>query len=327
MAFDPRLIDDLARRLAGSVPESVMALRRDLEQNFKGVLQSQLAQLDLVTRDDFDGVEAGATHTLTDQGDGDISNAHFAAGRTFRRGYVTIGGEWVDQQAVFQDARGDSTDTEYLRADGSIGTTGSPFTPQGLFSVPGTNVLGLPQGQYTRVTGTGPPATAEDFRPFVSPDDLFNFAPDNYLQTPSERRYLWLLGGVDLTERVSLFVEGLFHQRESSQRLAPSVFRSAQSGAILANGRRGVPRDNYYNAFGVDLPAVARRFEEQGSRSFAQDVDTEKKGNGAPPPSPIAESSATAVCGGMFSAMCLTANRPTLVPRERSRKCAPGMIV
>ena len=54
MAFDPRLIDDLARRLAGSVPESVMALRRDLEQNFKGVLQSQLASLDLVTREEFD---------------------------------------------------------------------------------------------------------------------------------------------------------------------------------------------------------------------------------------------------------------------------------
>ena len=54
MAFDPRLIDDLARRLAGSVPESMLALRRDLEQNFKGVLQSQLAQLDLVTREEFD---------------------------------------------------------------------------------------------------------------------------------------------------------------------------------------------------------------------------------------------------------------------------------
>ena len=37
MAFDPRLIDDIARRLAGAVPESVSALRRDLETNFKGV--------------------------------------------------------------------------------------------------------------------------------------------------------------------------------------------------------------------------------------------------------------------------------------------------
>ena len=54
MPFDPRLIDDLARRLAGSVPESVMALRRDLEQNCQGELQSQLAKLDLVTREEFD---------------------------------------------------------------------------------------------------------------------------------------------------------------------------------------------------------------------------------------------------------------------------------
>ena len=54
MAFDPRLIEDLARRLAGSVPEGVTALRRDLEQNFKGVLQAGLAKFDLVTREEFD---------------------------------------------------------------------------------------------------------------------------------------------------------------------------------------------------------------------------------------------------------------------------------
>ena len=54
MAFDPRLIDDLARRLAGSVPESLVALRRDLEQNFKSVLQSGLTRFDLVTREEFD---------------------------------------------------------------------------------------------------------------------------------------------------------------------------------------------------------------------------------------------------------------------------------
>jgi ubiquinone biosynthesis accessory factor UbiK len=48
------MIDDLARRLAGAVPENVSALRRDLEQNFKGVLQSQLTRLDLVNREEFD---------------------------------------------------------------------------------------------------------------------------------------------------------------------------------------------------------------------------------------------------------------------------------
>jgi ubiquinone biosynthesis accessory factor UbiK len=47
-------LDDLAKRLADSVPESLRAFGRDLEGNFKAVLHAQLAKLDLVTRQDFD---------------------------------------------------------------------------------------------------------------------------------------------------------------------------------------------------------------------------------------------------------------------------------
>ncbi|HSD74520.1 MAG TPA: accessory factor UbiK family protein [Longimicrobiales bacterium] len=56
--MDPKVIDELARRLAAAVPESVSALGRDLEQNFRSVLQAGLAKLDLVTRTEFD-VQAG----------------------------------------------------------------------------------------------------------------------------------------------------------------------------------------------------------------------------------------------------------------------------
>jgi BMFP domain-containing protein YqiC len=58
MAFDPGSLDELARRLAEAVPPGLTALRNDLEQNFKAVLQSGLAKLDLVTRQEFD-VQAG----------------------------------------------------------------------------------------------------------------------------------------------------------------------------------------------------------------------------------------------------------------------------
>jgi ubiquinone biosynthesis accessory factor UbiK len=47
-------LDDLARRLADSVPESVRSFGRDLEGNFKAVLQAQLSKLDLVSRQEFD---------------------------------------------------------------------------------------------------------------------------------------------------------------------------------------------------------------------------------------------------------------------------------
>ena len=52
--LDPRFIDDLAKRLSAAVPPSVVALRRDLEDNFKAVLQAGLTKLDLVSRQEFD---------------------------------------------------------------------------------------------------------------------------------------------------------------------------------------------------------------------------------------------------------------------------------
>ena len=58
MNLDPKVLDDLARRLSESMPAGVDALRREAEQNFRAVLQSVLGRLDLVTRQEFD-VQAG----------------------------------------------------------------------------------------------------------------------------------------------------------------------------------------------------------------------------------------------------------------------------
>ena len=60
--MDARALDEkvteLAHKLSASLPESAGALRRDAEQNFKAVLRSVLARMDLVTRNEFD-VQAG----------------------------------------------------------------------------------------------------------------------------------------------------------------------------------------------------------------------------------------------------------------------------
>jgi len=56
--LDPRSLEELARKLADSVPPQLKAVKQDLETNFKGVLQSGLAKLDLVTRQEFD-VQSG----------------------------------------------------------------------------------------------------------------------------------------------------------------------------------------------------------------------------------------------------------------------------
>lgn len=54
--MDPKTpnIDELARRLADSLPGGLKALQADAEQNFRAVLQAGLSRLELVTREEFD---------------------------------------------------------------------------------------------------------------------------------------------------------------------------------------------------------------------------------------------------------------------------------
>jgi BMFP domain-containing protein YqiC len=52
--LDPKVIDDLARRLSNAVPAGLREAQQDLEKNFRTVLQNALAKLDLVTREEFD---------------------------------------------------------------------------------------------------------------------------------------------------------------------------------------------------------------------------------------------------------------------------------
>lgn len=51
-------IEDLARRLAESLPTAALdlsrGLRQDLERNFRAILQATLGKLDLNTRSDFE---------------------------------------------------------------------------------------------------------------------------------------------------------------------------------------------------------------------------------------------------------------------------------
>jgi BMFP domain-containing protein YqiC len=51
-------IENLARKLAESMPEGLRSVREDLENNFRSVLRASLSKLDLVTREEFEVQEA-----------------------------------------------------------------------------------------------------------------------------------------------------------------------------------------------------------------------------------------------------------------------------
>lgn len=52
--FDTKFIDDTVKRLSESLPPGLNKFKKDLEKNFRAILQSMLAKLDLVTREEFD---------------------------------------------------------------------------------------------------------------------------------------------------------------------------------------------------------------------------------------------------------------------------------
>lgn len=56
-------IEKLAGKLAESVPEGLRSMRDDLEKNFRGVLQTGISKLDLVTREEFEVQEAVLART------------------------------------------------------------------------------------------------------------------------------------------------------------------------------------------------------------------------------------------------------------------------
>jgi hypothetical protein len=52
--FDPKQLDDLAQRLAVSLPKGVQTLRDDLARNLRASLEAGLTRLDLVSREEFE---------------------------------------------------------------------------------------------------------------------------------------------------------------------------------------------------------------------------------------------------------------------------------
>ena len=52
--IDPKHLDDMAQRIAGSLPSGLQVLKADLERNLRAALEAGLAKLDLVTREEFD---------------------------------------------------------------------------------------------------------------------------------------------------------------------------------------------------------------------------------------------------------------------------------
>ncbi|ODN43109.1 ubiquinone biosynthesis accessory factor UbiK [Piscirickettsia litoralis] len=61
--FDPKLFDDMAKKITEAMPSGIKNVQEDIERNMKTVLQSSFQKMDLVTREEFDIQSAVLTKT------------------------------------------------------------------------------------------------------------------------------------------------------------------------------------------------------------------------------------------------------------------------
>ncbi|HET9484073.1 MAG TPA: TonB-dependent receptor plug domain-containing protein, partial [Xanthomonadales bacterium] len=237
--------------------------------------------INITTRDTYDGAEASAYLGENEEGDGRVEQYDFTIGSSTDRASVLMNASYTKQEPIFAGAREISAVPLFGFPGNNVNAGASSTTPFGRIDgagIPGTVVL-IPGRPGCAVNADCAPGAVNDFTTFDANVHGFNFAPDNYLQTPQERTSVYAQSRYDITDNVTFRSEVLYNERRSSQLLAATpLVLGPIVGANFAAGILVSP-DSVYNPFGVALNRVQYRNTRQ-LRNFAQDADTFRFGGG-----------------------------------------------
>lgn len=234
--------------------------------------------VNVILRTDYQGAEFNAYMGEFTEGDGTRQSYDLTIGTSDDRFSAMFGMGYVKEDPVLA---GDRTISSFPIIN--TGTAlGSSTSPGGRFAVcNGTFSGGVCSGTQTRPDGSAgqftynPGSTGNAWRNFLIPADIYNFAPDNYLVTPQERKSLFGRASLNLTDNTRVFITGTYNNRRSEQLLAamPIVLGTGPGAGSIAR-TISISADNIYNPFGLDVSRIQRRAVETGGRSFNQNVDT-----------------------------------------------------
>ncbi len=229
--------------------------------------------VNVITRETAPGLQVDLGNSLTERGDGRIATAQLVGGRQIAGGTWSLGADFARQEAVLDTERAYSAIPFLIDSpDGTRRVGGTKAVPDGEFDVPAGNLFGLPADSYVRIPGSVGQGAA-NYR-VRTKSDVFFLSPYMYLQTPTQRGTVWLLGSQPLRNGVTLFAEGLWHVRRSEQHNSPSpIIAGFSPMPTLSDGSQGVPASNWYNPFGVDIEGLNRRLVELPDRRFRQRIE------------------------------------------------------
>ncbi len=237
--------------------------------------------VNFITKSSQEGLQASAQFGTVRQGDGHTQDYSASYGVKGDRVDLVFGGSYVKQEAVRSADRSISQFPNPGQTACSNGGGGcSSAAANGRFLT-----------SFGSQTISNPPNTAPkftDLRPFTTAD-RFNFAPYQYILTPSERYGAFISAKYEIADNIHFRVKAEYNRRNSQNQAA---FEPLFLGPDAGNGAGSlfdtisIDKSNPYNPFGVTLSAgkpgeapqnysfIARRLIEAGQRTFTQHVDT-----------------------------------------------------
>jgi len=230
--------------------------------------------INIITRKDFTGAVANAYTGGFNKGDGFVQKYDVSWGSSTPKLSMVFNANFLDQRRVMS---GDREISKFPNPSGQCLGTCSSRTPQGWLSFKDPNGV---THDITLNNGVGTPVAYGTYHDY-SDADAFNFAPFNFVETPSQRMGAFSSVTYKLAPFINLRGKASFTNRQSVNQAAPEPL---SIGADAGNGNRldrtGVDVTNPYNPFGftldpaTNLSRITRRPLEAGPRTFEQNVNT-----------------------------------------------------
>ena len=228
--------------------------------------------VNFITKENYSGFGVEAGFSMSEPGDAETYDLNLAYGHNFAsgRGNVTMYANIFERKPLF------ASDREFTHIawwddwfDGILVEGGSSYIPEGIIFVPPVDLGNGPDWVTFNPDGTP--------RGFIYPDDLWNYAPLNYLQIPLSRVAVGLMGHYDLSDRFEGYLEASFIRNEPEQNLAPvPAYLSAEinlDNPVLTPEARQLFADNYTCAPNLACVFMGRRMLEMGARISQHERD------------------------------------------------------
>ena len=256
--------------------------------------------VNFILKDDFEGIQLDVSHELSAAGwDANQTNVAITAGGNFAdgRGNAVLFASYTNREALFQGDREASALTFF-----DPGPGGTTFIEGGSSNIPGYRLRGATSSNFGIDPSTVDPACGAGnanscFGFFnagsaATPDirglrfggaggvtDLYNYAPDNYLQLPQERYNITGMASYEINDHMEAYMRGVFSNTIVDSQLAPTptgaipVTINLDNPAIPATLLPVIVGDAASNnGDGTANIRFHKRFEELGTRNSLRDT-------------------------------------------------------